>query len=256
MEPLFELTITLSPRGSRDLLRSLHHQLRAAIADGRLQSGFKLPSTRALAGHLGVGRNTVIAAYDLLLAEGYLVGRGGSGTYVADVRLAFMRPKAPVANPKADRRIAAFWRDNRQPSMGAPLTPCRYDFLTGVPDTTQFPFDIWQRLSTRASRALAHAGARREEQQGRRTLGEAIAHHVSFARAVACTSDEIVVTSGTRQALNILARVLVTPGKTKVAVEDPVFTPVRRAFEAAGARMISIPVDGEGPVVERLPRHP
>lgn len=253
MEPLFELAITLPPRGSRDVLRSLHHQLRAAIADGRLQSGLKLPATRALAKYLGVGRNTVIAAYDLLLAEGYLVGRGGSGTFVADVRPIIVRPKAPVAKPEADRRIAAYWRGNRQPVVGIATAPCRYDFRTGVPDATRFPFDIWQRLSTRASRALAHAGVVREEPQGRRALREAIAHHVSFARAVACTSDDIVVTSGTRQALDILARVLVTPGRTKVAVENPVFTPVRRAFEAAGARMISIPVDGEGLVVERLP---
>jgi GntR family transcriptional regulator / MocR family aminotransferase len=252
MEPLFEIALTLPGRGSRDLLRSLHRQLRGAIADGRLQSGLQLPATRVLARRLGISRNTVIAAYDLLLSEGYLLGRRGSGSYVADVRPALVRPRAPGRRSEPDRRIAARWRHGFDPGEPALARAWRYDFRSGVPDLRRFPFGVWQRLSTRAGRALAKERVHREEAQGRRALREAIARHVSFARAVACHANDIVVTSGTRQSLDLLARILVEPGETEVAVEDPVFTPVRRAFEAAGAHLRSIPVDGEGLIVERL----
>src|SRR5436309_13503701 len=85
MDPVFQLAIALPARGSRERLRALHAQLRAAILDGRLQPGLRLPATRALAEALGVSRNTVVAAYDLLLSEGYLQAHAGAGTYVADV---------------------------------------------------------------------------------------------------------------------------------------------------------------------------
>jgi len=85
MEPIFGLPLQLPPRSSRERLRSLHQQLRAAILEGRLQPGLRLPPTRSLAVAHGVSRNTVMAAYDLLLSEGYLAARQGAGTYVADV---------------------------------------------------------------------------------------------------------------------------------------------------------------------------
>jgi GntR family transcriptional regulator/MocR family aminotransferase len=251
MEPLFELAVALPPKGSRERLRSLHRQLRAAIADGRLQPGVQLPATRVLAKQLGVSRNTVVAAYDLLGSEGYLIGRGGSGSYVAQARMRSV-PKSSARRPGPDRRIVAYWRN--LPVAGDPTLSraWRYDFRTGVPDLAQFPFDIWQRLSTRAARALAKERALHEEPQGRVALRAAITRHVSLARAVACHSDDIVVTSGTRQSLDLLARILVRPGETEVAVEDPVYTPVRQAFEAAGARIAAVPVDAHGLVVERL----
>lgn len=89
--------------------------------------------------------------------------------------------------------------------------------------------------------------------QGQPALREAIAAHVSLTRAVSCSGDDVLVTSGAQQAFDLLARVLVTPGRTVVAVEDPGYPPACRAFEAAGARIVRVPVDGEGLVVERLP---
>lgn len=252
MEPLLEIAVALPPRGSRNLLRSLHRQLRAAIADGRLRSGLRLPATRALAMQLGVSRNTVIAAYDLLLSEGYVIGHGGSGTYVADVRPILVRRRASTRAQATDNRIVPYWRHRAPLSDPALARAWRYDFRTGVPDVTRFPFDVWRNLSARSARALAKERIIREEPQGRQSLREAIARHISFARAVACSSDDVVVTTGTREALGLLARILVTPGKTTVAVEDPVFTPVRLAFEAAGARIASIPVDADGLLVDRL----
>jgi GntR family transcriptional regulator/MocR family aminotransferase len=253
MEPIFELAIALPAKGSRDLLRALHRQLRDAILDGRLQAGLRMPPTRKLAASLGVSRNTAIAAYDLLLSEGYLVARTGAGSHVADVRPRLQRPRAPAGNPSADRRLAEFWRKHAGPAEATPEQTSRFDFRTGFPDITQFPFEIWQRLSARASRALSRKSAVEGVPQGTPALREAIANHVSFARAVACDSEDIVVTAGTRQAVDLLARILVTPGKTEVALEDPGYPPVRDSFAAAGARILTVPVDGEGLVVERLP---
>src|SRR5262249_30856796 len=150
-------------------------------------------ATRALARRLGISRNTVIAAYDLLLSEGYLLGRRGSGSYVADVRPPLVRARAPGPRSEPDRRIAARWRHAFDAGEAALARAWRYDFRTGVPDLRRFPFGVWQRLSTRAGRALAKERAPREEAQGRRALREAIARHVSFARAVACHANDIVV---------------------------------------------------------------
>ncbi|WP_296799807.1 winged helix-turn-helix domain-containing protein, partial [Variovorax sp.] len=102
MEPLFELSLQLPAAGSRELLRELHRQLHAAILDGRLRPGARLPATRALAQRLGVSRNTMLAAYDLLLSEGYLVARPGAGTYVADTLPASRRGRAPRATAPAE----------------------------------------------------------------------------------------------------------------------------------------------------------
>jgi GntR family transcriptional regulator/MocR family aminotransferase len=250
MEPLFSLGLSLPPRGSRARLRALHQQLRAAILDGRLHGGLRLPATRALARMLGVSRNTAVAAYDLLLSEGYLATRPGTGTFVAEV------PRAHRAAPTGtapDRRLNAFWR-RRMPAALPLRGDARFDLRLGLPDKGPFPFPAWRRLSARALRALSRAPAGYAEPAGRAALREAIAAHVSFARAVACGADDIVVTGGAQQAFDLLARILVTPGRTVVAVEEPGYPPLRTAFAAFGATVAPVPVDAEGLVVERLPR--
>jgi GntR family transcriptional regulator / MocR family aminotransferase len=253
MEPIFDLAIDLPAKGSREVLRSLHRQLRAAIVDGRLQPGLRLLPTRLLARRLGISRNTVLAAYDLLLSEGYVVTRVGSGTYVAEV-LPVVRGRRRAARISPDdQRIAPFWRKHRLPPPLLPTPSHRFDFRAGFPDLTRFPFDVWQRLSTKASRALSKQRIIPEEPQGRSALREAIAKHVSFARAVACGPNDVVVTNGTRQSLDLLARILVRPAKTQVAIEDPCLMPVRRTFAGAGARIAAVPVDDEGLVVSLLP---
>src|SRR5689334_17336204 len=103
MEPIFELAIELPGPGSRELLRTLHAQLRGAIVDGRLQPGVRLPPTRDFAATFGVSRNTAVAAYDLLLSEGYVEARQGDGTYVADMPA---RAPAEPAMPKVPAQTA------------------------------------------------------------------------------------------------------------------------------------------------------
>lgn len=253
MEPIFELPITLPSRPSRDLLRAVHGQLRAAILDGRLRPGLRLPATRALASALGVSRNTALASYDLLLSEGYLVARPGAGTYVANVLPRPVRPRARAGDPRADGRLSAFWR--KPPSAPAPMLGIsyRFDFRLGLSDKAPFPFQVWRRLSARALRALSKAPAAYAEPEGRLELRDAIAKHVSFARAVACQAEDVVVTAGAQQAFDLLARILVSPGQTTVAIEDPGYPPLRAVFAAAGANIAAVPVDSEGLMVDRLP---
>jgi GntR family transcriptional regulator / MocR family aminotransferase len=251
MEPLLGLAIDLPPRGKRDLLGALHRQMRTAILDGRLKPGLRLPATRALANELGVSRNTALAAYDLLLSEGYLVARRGAGTYVAE-NLPQRTRGAPRAAAKPDRRLALRWREAELPTA-VMKAPHRFDFRIGLPEKALFPFQVWRRLSARALRGLSKVPAAYAEPEGRPALREAIAKHVSFARAVACGAEDVVVTAGAQQAFDLIGRVLVTPGETIVAVEEPGYPHLSTAFAAAGAELRGVPVDGEGLVVERLP---
>src|ERR1700742_172767 len=110
-QAMLELAITLPPRGSGAVMRVLHRELRAAILDGRLKPGLRLPSTRILADSWGVSRNTVMGAYDLLLSEGYLFARHGAGTYVAEALPVRTEPVAVFSDSdEADSRLSPFWR--------------------------------------------------------------------------------------------------------------------------------------------------
>lgn len=247
----FELPLDLPPRGSRQRLQALHAQLHAAILDGRLARGLRLPATRELAAALGLSRNTVVAAYERLLSEGYVEARQGAGHFVA----ALGAPHRPGNAERAtrDRRLAARWRGLDAVTTARPPAPVRCDFRLGLPDRRQFPFDVWRRLSMRAWRTASRQAPGYDTPHGRPALREAIARHVAFARAVACGPDDVLVTHGAQQAFDLLARVLVTPGHTVVAVEDPGYPPLREAFAAAGARVVGVPVDAQGLVVARLP---
>ena len=256
-QAMLELAITLPPRGSGAVMRVLHRELRAAILDGRLKPGLRLPSTRILAESWGVSRNTVMGAYDLLLSEGYLFARHGAGTYVAET-LPVRSERAPTIEEPGqapDCRLSEFWQAP-PPYLMRPWTstsPSQMLFRLGVPDTASFPYHIWRRLLARSLRSLAKVPAAYVEAEGRPLLREALANHVSFARAVACNPDDVVVTAGTQQAFDLLAKILVNPGRTTVALEDPGYGPLRGAFLAFGAKVVPVPVDNDGLIVDRIP---
>jgi GntR family transcriptional regulator / MocR family aminotransferase len=278
MEPLFELPLSLPTRGSHQILRALHQQLRDAIVDGRLRPGLRLPSTRALSSAHGISRNTAVAAYDLLLSEGYVSMRQGSGCYVAEAlsrspasarpmpgQPASDRPTPGQLTPRrsnasrstarrkgADARLSTYWRNRQARRLIMPPESVRYWFRCGMPETAIFPFDIWRRLSGRSMRLLSKPEGSRDP-QGLPTLRNAIAKHVSVSRAVACRPDDVLVTSGAQQAFDLLARVLASGRQTSIAVENPSYPPMRGVFEAAGAKLIPVPVDESGLLVDRLP---
>ena len=244
-----EVDLHLALDEGSGLSQQIHDQIRRAILTGKLPGGTRLPSSRELAQSLGVSRNTVTAALDHLSAKGYLYARTGVGTFVS--------PHADPATRPTQRR---------QPS---PLTPVRlwrggslevpvldgdqpaYDFRTGMPDDSRFPYPAWRRhvdaVVRRTGRYSVYAGA-----AGPDVLRTAIARHLGVSRGLSVGPDDLVVTNGVQQAVALLAQVLVEPGDV-VAVEDPGYPPARRAFEAARATVVPVPVDEYGIVLDRLP---
>jgi GntR family transcriptional regulator / MocR family aminotransferase len=250
-EPVFELPIELPDRASRRLLQELHGQLRQAIAAGRLQAGMRLPSRRGMAARLGVSRNTVATAYDMLIAEGLIEAQHGAGTFVSR-EAGTTRPSAdpPAAAPDARLRR---WPETYRVGAGATwASGAAVNLQFGLGDQRSFPFDTWRRLSSRVLRAFARRPDYAFPPAGVARLRSAIAGHVSFTRAIACETENVIVLSGAQQAFDIIARTLVAPGDI-VAVEDPGYPPAHAAFAAAGARIAPVPVDGAGLRVDALP---
>lgn len=252
MEPVFEFPISFEDAGVGGRMRALHAQVRAAILDGRLAPGAQLPSTRRVAEACGIARNTVVAAYDLLVAEGYVLPRQGAKAVVADFAARNTRRRRPAPPRIVDPRINPQWAGSSASSAPRIELPER-SFRLGIPEHRQFPHEAWRRLSARTLRAWSRRPFAYAPSQGIAELRDAIARHVAFTRAVACGSDDVIVTSGAQQAFDLLARMLVRPGQTRVAVEDPGYPTFAAAFAAAGARIVPIAVDDEGMCVERLP---
>lgn len=268
LDPLFEIELDLAAGGSsRNTSRNLHRQLKMAIVEGRLPPGAKLPATRRSAAYFGVSRNTVAEVYERLLNEGCVVTRRGSGTYVAERAPASTLQTSHVNGHARPFPLNAFWlRPDVTAAMGfwsgaeAASRPMsdqpQIDLRPAVVDSRLFPLDVFRRVSVKELRRLETKPARRKGPQGNQghfPLRAAITGHIALTRAVACRPDDVLVTSGAQQAFDLLARVLVTPGKTVVAVEDPGYPPMRVPFSAAGARVVPVGVDCEGLVVEQLP---
>jgi len=250
-----EFHINMPAAGSRDRFAALHRQIRSAIIDGRLAAGVRLPTTRELALQLGVSRNTVLAAYEHLASEGYLQSRQRAGTFVADA----IPQRSPAAQtsglPPAQIRaeLPDAWRRVTPWTAEAMPAGPRFDFRVGLPDHSQLPWDVWSRLCGRAQRDFARAPRAYTNPAGDPQLREAIAGHVSSSRAVACSADDVFITSGAQHAFALLADLLVTPQATTVAVEDPGYAPLHAALAFRGAQLQRVPLDKEGLRVDRLP---
>jgi GntR family transcriptional regulator/MocR family aminotransferase len=242
---LVDLVIELTGAGEKTVL--VYRALRAAIVDGRLPAGHRLPPSRGLAADLGVARGSVATAYERLAAEGFLTTRVGSGTFVADVPDP-RRPRRHAADPLRPR---AGWSFTPLSTSGEEPAP-RYDFRTGIPDATLFPFDSWRRLVSAELRLRAHGPGTYGAPAGHPALRVAIARSLGYGRSVRATADDVVVTNGTQHALDLIARVLLKPGDV-VAVEEPGYPPARRLFASAGAKVVGVPVDEDGLVVSALP---
>ncbi|WP_238007781.1 PLP-dependent aminotransferase family protein [Dactylosporangium sp. AC04546] len=236
-----DLHITLDGRGDRT--DRIYRQLRDAILDGRLRAGERVPPSRELARRLSVARNTVAAAYDRLVGDGFLSGRAGAGTFVA------YRPARPSPRraPGGALRPAQHW--TQLADEPDPTAPARFDLRAGHPDPALFPLATWRRLLGRTLAARADYG----DPAGVPELRTAIARHAGLSRSVRAAPGDVLVTHGAQQALDLIARVLVEPG-TVVAVEEPGYRPARRLFASHGARVVGVPVDAEGIVVAALPR--
>jgi GntR family transcriptional regulator / MocR family aminotransferase len=245
------MEVHISLVGRTRLGAEIYGQLRQAIVDGRLRTGDLLPPTRHLARRLKVSRSTVTGVYERLAGEGFVNARVGAGTFVSDqVARAPTTGKPRRATPALQAR--AIWEAIPLPTAFA--RPARFDFRTGLPDVSLFPHKTWHRLIGRELRSgTAEAAGMYGDPAGHPALRTAIARHIGVSRGVLATADDIVITNGTQQALDIIARVLLAPGDL-VAVEDPGYTPPRFLFQSHRARVVPVPVDREGLRVEALPR--
>ncbi|MFC1438620.1 PLP-dependent aminotransferase family protein [Streptacidiphilus sp. N1-10] len=237
--------------GQRDLSGQIYRQLRTAIHEGLLRPGDPLPPTRELSRRLAVARNTVAVAYDRLVAEGYADSRVGSGTYVRTTGLpasgsgSATEPSGPGLRPRALWAGLTPWAP---PQVRAPT----HDFRVGLPDARLFPYDTWRPLMARELRLSAAAAAGYGDPAGHAGLRAAVARRIGLSRGVRTGPRDVLVTTGTQQALDLVGRVLLEPGD-RVAVEDPGYPPARLPFLAQGAEVCGVPVDAEGLLVEAIP---
>jgi len=241
----FQLAIA----GLRPLTRQIYDQIRSAVLDGRLRRGERLPATRQLANQLNISRKTVVLAYDMLLAEGIIATKSGSGSYVEDLGIA-TRKIPPLVSPIA---VAPYWQ--KLPSLPAfPRQQVAFDFGIGVPELAHFPWDLWRSILRTHSRLSHQSSQSYIQPAGYSPLRDSIASYVGFSRAVRCAADDVIVTNGAQQAFHLIAQVLVQPG-TVVAMEHPGYSMARWVFLSRGAKVVDIPVDREGLMVTRLPRN-
>ena len=256
--------------GRNDLSGQIYRQIRTAILDGRLRSGERLPPTRELARRLEVSRNTVGVVYDRLTGEGFLDSKVGAGTYVCELAGRNTTVRESDDNGGEHQAHGATTDDPRQrkpssrqalrprtgwddiPAPPAPTAEPAYDFRAGIPDARLFPFESWRRLISRELRPSAVRAAMYGEPAGHTGLRAAIAHHLEISRAVQADADDIVITNGTQQAIDLIGRVLLEPGDC-VAVEEPGYPPPRLLLQSLGARVVPVPVDAEGLVVDAIP---
>ena len=230
------------------LFQQLDVQIRQAVLSGRLSSGLRLPSSRVLAIELGVSRTTVVTAFEQLIAEGFLEGRVGAGTFVGTDLTeqigALPQPDrfgAGRAKPEIilSRRGALVAKSFNNP----PQVPTA--FVPNQPAYDQFPFDIWARLTARRCRRPAVEMLNYGSPMGYPPLRRAIADYLRDARGIKCDEGQVIVVAGAQMALTLTAWLLLDPGDA-VLMEDPCFITMRDMLIGLGARIITIPVDNNG----------
>lgn len=237
--------------------RDLYELVKEEILDGTLPGGSRLPPSRVLGLELGVSRNTVLSAYDQLLAEGYVTATVGRGTFVANVPLRKSRiltaipesrhAQAPLATPLLSARganlVARRGASNRQ--WGA--------FVAGVPDVSLFPRQTWVRLLNRHWRRPVSETLSYSTVGGHAELRRALAEHLHVARSVKCEPEQIVITSGIHQAIDVISRLLGDVGD-RAWMEDPGYWGTRSVLTSNGIDVVPIPVDqgGMAPSAEHM----
>ena len=258
MRDLHLVPLGVSPdrRSRAPLYHQIYEGLRSAILDGRLASGVRLPSTRAAAAELGVARNTMVAVFEQLAAEGFLRSRVGDGTRVADIEPDLLfRPArrisrrsgsafgpatdsaAPSALSVRGRAIVGFGRGAPGPPQGA--------FQPGLPDLQAFPHRTWARILARHARTPERERLGYGDAAGDPGLRSAIAAYVAATRGVTCTPERVVVVAGAQAALDLCARLLLDPGDS-AWIEEPGYAGARAALLGAGACLEPVPVDAHG----------
>ena len=235
------------------LFRQIYEQIRGHVLAKRLLPGRRLPSTRVLAARLGVSRTSVSAAYEQLMAEGYLEGRAGSGTFVSahlpdDLAGHIARPGGVPTGSQTPLPTGEEFLSTRGQLLAAlrpPKPAARQDLAPGLADLREFPFALWARLLRRSWRRPAAHIAASHDPAGYGDLRQVIADYLSRERGVIAHRDQVMIVSGAQQAIQLAAHALTDVGQ-KVLVEDPGYDGVRGALLGAGLQLVSVPVDDQG----------
>ncbi|HEY3255703.1 MAG TPA: PLP-dependent aminotransferase family protein, partial [Polyangiaceae bacterium] len=222
------------------------------IRRGRLRPGDRLPGTRPLAEQLGVGRNTVLAAYGELAAEGWIVTRAAGGSFVsAEVPEQRTRRYAARAPDAAAPSRPGFDFEARALERGQPADPKTLALFAGVPDLRLFPTALLARAYRRALRGAGRVSLDYASPFGDARLRAALASVVSATRGLSVSPEQLLITHGSQMALDLVARTLVRPGD-RVGVEQIGYQPAWAALERAGAELVYLPVDKQGVSVDAL----
>jgi GntR family transcriptional regulator / MocR family aminotransferase len=240
------LEFTLSRRSpDQSLTDWLYQELRAAILEGHLTSGTRLPASRDFAQQHSVSRGIVVTVFERLQVEGYLSSRVGSGTWVNDS----VKTQAPDDTQQSHlpayvrRTVRGYQRPKA--FVGLTARPGSRPFQMGAPDLSEFPGKVWGHLAARRTRGFNSWMQTEDDGRGYAPLRQAIAQYLASSRGVRCTPEQIIIVSGVQHALDLLARLLLKP-EDPVWMEDPGYFGASIAFHNVGAKIIPIPVDHHG----------
>ncbi len=246
--------LSLMPPGEgQELGNWLYTELRAAILDGRLKPGSRMPSTRGLSKQYALARGTVAAAFENLKSEGYIEAKVGAGTFVSiHIPDQSMAARADSTGAVAEPSSAGLAQRGRDAVHGVRLLPASHSvgkaFRSYEPAIDLFPVNLWSRVAGRVLRRAPRSLYGQGDARGYLPLRRAIAEYVGAARGVRCDAGQIIVTSGAQQGLDLIARMLLDPGDA-VWVEDPGYPGAVFSLRASGAQVIPVPVDRDGLIV-------
>ncbi|HEX8921944.1 MAG TPA: PLP-dependent aminotransferase family protein [Pyrinomonadaceae bacterium] len=247
--------ISLDEKSDAPLYRQIYDTIRRSILSGGLSAGRQLPASRLLAKQLGVSRMTVVNAYEQLLAEGYLEGRSGAGTFVsAHLPEEFLqasgfkgleRQEKPLTRKVIFSEYGSKVTQNSKIILRHHCATALVPFQHGVAAIDEFPFGVWAKIAQKWQKSPPAPVLSYGNAVGFQPLREAIAAHLAAARGVRCTPEQIIITNGTQQALDLIGRIFLSRSDD-VCLEDPGYIGARDIFAATGARIVPVPIDDEG----------
>jgi GntR family transcriptional regulator/MocR family aminotransferase len=252
------LTIfSLDYNSSLPIYKQISRELKVAIISGRLAGRARLPATRTLAAELGVSRNTIMSVFEDLAAEGYITSQVGNGTFVSE--------KLPEEHLLPSEAIRSAWRE---PALGPSFLSARGQqmaqlsgqplaneiilsrpFCADLPAVEAFPIEAWGRLMRKNWQRIMSVSPAQVQPAGYVPLQQSVARHLNAARFVRCVANQVLITSGSQQSLDLIARLMLDPGEA-VWVEDPGYIAARSVLMAAGAKIVPVTVDSEGLNIE------
>ena len=244
----FSPVIALDRRNGKPLHRQVYEAFCSAIVRRNLRAGQRVPSSRALALELRISRIPVLNAYSQLLAEGYLETRSGSGTFVSsslpDQWMSLERRRTSAKVPAGPRPVSA--RSALLPTFKpAPWGNKWGAFIVGQLAYEHFPFQVWSSLVNRHVRNLQINSLHYGDPMGSVCFRDTIAGYLRTTRAANCDASQVMIVSGSQQALDLCARVLLDPGD-RIWIEEPGYWLARHVFNLAGCELVPVPVDEEG----------